>query len=94
MLSQAEQEALQAQVGRVQRLMLDHIEEILTPDEKGKRHLTSMDLATISRLLKENNFRVDANDKVKDLKQIVADIHARKRDLAPRILPDPTYVGP
>jgi hypothetical protein len=87
-----EQKAMQEQAGRVQRLLLEDFEEILTPDNKGKRNLTSMDRATIARFLKENNFRVDANDKAKDLKQIVEDVHARRRNGTPRIMPDPAVL--
>ena len=78
-----------AQAERVKALLLEDFEAILTPDAKGKRSLTSMDRATIARYLKENNFRVDANEAPTDLQKMVEDVHARRRNGSPRLMPDP-----
>lgn len=82
-------EQLKERADKVLDLLLQNFEDLLV---KGDLHPT--DRATIARFLKDNNFRIDADDAQTELQQLVADIHARRRNGTPRILPDPNVVPP
>jgi hypothetical protein len=83
-------EQLKERADKVLDLLLQNFEDIL--NEPKDLHPT--DRATIARFLKDNNFRIDADDAQTELQQLVADIHARRRNGTPRILPDPNVVPP
>lgn len=82
MALEAEQKAELVRIAyEVQKLLLDDFKKIL---EGGKCAPT--DRATIARYLKDNNYRVDANDLPPDLIKMLADMSARAKE--PRIMPE------
>jgi hypothetical protein len=86
-IDNSDREALVKQAERVQALLLADFEQLL---KSGELHPT--DRATIARFLKDNNFRVDANTLPSSLQDLVSDIHSRRKNGTPRIMPDPSVV--
>lgn len=72
---------LVTQAERVQSLLLDDMERILTEGE-----CSPTDRATIARYLMANNFRVDANNLPRKLADLVAETKVARGN-KPRILP-------
>jgi hypothetical protein len=72
------QQKLVEQADRVQAMLLNDFEAILKPDKNGMTAASPTDRATIARYLKDNNFRVDANNLPQNLAEMVAATRAKR----------------